>query len=170
MKQPPGFESSDHPSHLCYLEKALYGLKQAPRAWHARLSSILCELGFKASKADMSLFFRCQQGVTMFLLVYVDDIIIISSTSSMADALIQQLGKAFAVKDLGKLHYFLGIEVHARGSSLTLTQKKYAEELLIKLRWISANRHPHLCHRVINSVRRMVILYQPKKPHITGAL
>jgi histone deacetylase 1/2 len=56
MRQPPGFEISHTPHYACKLDKALYGLKQAPRAWYSRLSSKLCEFGFKASKADTSLF------------------------------------------------------------------------------------------------------------------
>jgi histone deacetylase 1/2 len=56
MRQPPGFESSSHPGFVCKLDKAIYGLKQAPRAWYSRLSSKLIDLGFKASKSDMSLF------------------------------------------------------------------------------------------------------------------
>jgi histone deacetylase 1/2 len=56
MKQPPGFEDSARPHFICKLDKALYGLKQAPRAWFARLSGALLELGFQASKADVSLF------------------------------------------------------------------------------------------------------------------
>jgi hypothetical protein len=57
MKQPPGYESSEHPDFVCRLDKALYGLKQAPRAWFARLSSKLISLGFVPSKGDTSLFF-----------------------------------------------------------------------------------------------------------------
>jgi hypothetical protein len=55
MKQPPGFEDSQHPTHLCKLDKSLYDFKQAPRAWFSRLSGILLQLGFQASKADVSL-------------------------------------------------------------------------------------------------------------------
>jgi histone deacetylase 1/2 len=131
MRQPPGFEDPSHPSYLCHLKKAIYGLKQAPRAWHARLSSVLGSLGFRASTADTSLFILCRTGLTMFLLVYVDDIIVVSSSSSATARLILEMSSAFAVKDLGPLHYFLGIEVHRQTSGgLLLTQKKYSMELL----------------------------------------
>jgi histone deacetylase 1/2 len=130
MRQPPGFEDPTRPHHLCHLQKAIYGLKQAPRAWHARLSSVLGSLGFRASTADTSLFILSRSGLTMFLLVYVDDIIVISSSSSATERLIRAMGAAFAVKDLGRLHYFLGIEVHHQSSSLVLSQKKYAIDLL----------------------------------------
>jgi histone deacetylase 1/2 len=131
MRQPPGFEDPTHPSYLCRLQKAIYGLKQAPRAWHARLSSVLGSLGFRASTADTSLFIFSRAALTMFLLVYVDDIIVISSSSSATDRLIVAMRSAFAVKDLGALQYFLGIEVHHTSSGdLVLSQKKYAMDIL----------------------------------------
>jgi hypothetical protein len=85
MKQPPGFEDSQHPTHLCKLDKSLYDFKQAPRAWFSRLSGILLQLGFQASKADVSLFIFNQAGIHMYILVYVDDIIIVSSSSSATE-------------------------------------------------------------------------------------
>ncbi|XP_071681771.1 uncharacterized mitochondrial protein AtMg00810-like [Lolium perenne] len=66
----------------------------------------------------------------MYLLVYVDDIILVSSSQVAADALVRSLGADFAVKDLGRLHYFLGVEVSPRAAGLTMTQKKYSLELL----------------------------------------
>jgi hypothetical protein len=78
MKQPPGFENPHTLHYICKFDKALYGLKQAPRA--GRLSSKLCELGFTPSKADTSLFLFNKSGVTMFVLIYVDDIIVSGSS------------------------------------------------------------------------------------------
>jgi histone deacetylase 1/2 len=106
MRQPPGFEKDDH--LICKLDKALYGLKQAPRAWYARLSSKLQQLGFVASKADTSLFSLVRPEVTMFVLVYVDDIIVASSAQTVVYCLLRQLRGDFALKDLGDLHYFFG--------------------------------------------------------------
>jgi len=80
MRQPPGYENKVQPGYVCKLDKAIYGLKQAPRAWYSRLSEKLIKLGFQASKADTSLFFYDKEGVTIFLLVYVDDIIVASSS------------------------------------------------------------------------------------------
>jgi histone deacetylase 1/2 len=130
MRQPPGFEDPSHPQYLCRLYKALYGLKQAPRAWHARLSSVLHGLGFAASRADTSLFILRKSTLTIYLLVYVDDIIVVSSSSAATDRLLHQLGTSFALKDLGDLHYFLGIEVHRSPGRIHLSQHKYALELL----------------------------------------
>lgn len=108
IRQPPGYEDKSKSDYVCKLDKALYELKQAPRAWYSRLSSKLCDLGFKASKADTSLFFYSKGGVTIFVFIYVDDIIVASSTQSGAEALLKGLKQDFALKDLGDLHYFLG--------------------------------------------------------------
>nr|ABF99203.1 retrotransposon protein, putative, Ty1-copia subclass [Oryza sativa Japonica Group] len=111
IRQPPGYVKSKALNYVCKLDKALYGLKQAPRAWYSRLSTKLNELGFVSSKSDTSLFFYDKNGVTMFMLVYVDDIIVSSSSEKATSALLQDLNQEFALKDLGDLHFFLGIEV-----------------------------------------------------------
>lgn len=76
MCQPPGFCDPNKPSHVCKLVKAIYGLKQAPRAWFERLRFTLNQWGFMNSKSDTSLFFLRTCSVTMFILVYVDDILV----------------------------------------------------------------------------------------------
>jgi hypothetical protein len=90
MKQPPSYEDSSHLLHVCKLDKVLYGLKQAPRAWYSRLSAKLVHLGFVIFKADTSLFIYNKSGIIIYLLVYVDDIIVMSS-SSVVTALLGDL-------------------------------------------------------------------------------
>jgi histone deacetylase 1/2 len=97
--------------YICKLDKALYGLKQAPRAWFSKLSTKLQALGFTPSKADTSLFFYTRNKISIFVLVYVDDIIVASSCQNATAALLKDLQMEFALKDLGDVHYFLGIEV-----------------------------------------------------------
>jgi histone deacetylase 1/2 len=128
MRQPPGYES--RLGYVCKLDKALYGLKQAPRAWYFCLSSKLQSIGFSASKADTSLFFYNKGGVTIFMLIYVDDIVVASSSQKAVDALLHDLGLDFALKDLGDLHYFLGIEVKKVHNGIILSQESYANDLL----------------------------------------
>ena len=120
MWQPPGYADPRRPRFVCKLEKALYGLKQAPRAWYARLCAKLIALGFIPSKADTSLFYYSKGGHTIFVLVYVDDIIVASSSQKATGALLKDLEQEFALKDLGNLHYFLGIEVNKLGDGLNL--------------------------------------------------
>jgi hypothetical protein len=106
MRQPPGFLDPAHPQHVCHLVKALYGLNWAPRAWLARLGAALSVHGFVPSTTDTLVFLLKCLDVTMYLLVYVDDIILVSSSITDIDRLIAALSTDFTVKDLGKLYFF----------------------------------------------------------------
>jgi hypothetical protein len=130
MKQPLDFVDPSCPSYHYRIDKALYGLKQAPRAWYSRLSDKLQFMGFLPSQADVSLFHYRNGSVTMFLLVYVDDIIVASSSPTVVTALLHDLKGDFALKDLGQLHYFLGIEVHRTSDGIHLSQAKYTTDIL----------------------------------------
>jgi hypothetical protein len=132
MAHPPGFIHSSYPHHVCKLQKAIYGLKQTPRAWFSRLSGKLLQLGFVGSKADSSLLIYRTAAITMFLLIYVDDIIIVSSVPAAITELLQLLITDFVVKDLGPLRYFLGIEVIPVKDGLLLSQQRYIWDLLNK--------------------------------------
>jgi histone deacetylase 1/2 len=127
---PLGYKDSAHPHYVCKLDKAIYGLKQAPRAWYARLCSQLIKLGFTPSKGDTSLFYYNKGGHVMFVLIYVDDIVVASSSDAMTRALLRDLEKHFALKDLGNLHYFLGIEVKRSSDALIMSQTRYALDIL----------------------------------------
>jgi histone deacetylase 1/2 len=142
MKQPPGFEDPKLPHHICKLDKALYGLKQAPRAWFSKLSSKLHSLGFIASKANTSLFIYNKSGITIFVLIYVDDIIVIRSSDHAISALLRDLSGDFALKDLGDLHFLLGIEVQKTSNGLILSQEKYATDLLSRVGMIKCTTCP----------------------------
>nr|GEV13657.1 hypothetical protein [Tanacetum cinerariifolium] len=130
MKQPPGFIDPQRPNHVCSLHKSLYGLKHAPCARFERLSKALFDFGFKGSKPDPSLFIYSRGDTLLYILVYVDDIIVTCNNKGTIDNIICQLGSAFALKDLGQLNYFLGIEIVPHVSGILLSQKKYILELL----------------------------------------
>ena len=133
MRQPLGFQDPYKPKeYICKLKKALCGLKLSPKAWHSRLTGKLMELGFSTFVADSSLFILKNRDVTIYMLIYVDDIIIVSSSDQATERLIQQLKINFAVKDLGDLEYFLGIEVKKASNGIILTQRRYALDLLKK--------------------------------------
>ncbi|XP_021802647.1 uncharacterized protein LOC110746719 [Prunus avium] len=129
MEQPPGFVAPDNSSYVCKLHKSLYGLKQAPRAWYDQLYTSLLSLGFQASQSDTSLFILKVPHLVL-ILVYVDDIIITGPSSAACQTIISKLGTQFPIKDLGPLHYFLGLEVHQTDHGIFLSQQKYALELL----------------------------------------
>jgi len=91
MKQPQGFIDVTKPDFVCRLHKSLYGFKQAPRAWFQRLSQQLIELGFQESINDYSLFTLHADNTKLFVLIYVDDILVTSSSSIKIDTLIRSL-------------------------------------------------------------------------------
>jgi hypothetical protein len=132
MEQPPGFQHPSHPTAVCKLYKALYDLKQAPRAWFSRLSARLIALNFKSSKADSSLFIYKANGIHIFVLIYIDDIIITSSHRGAISKLIQDLHSSFALKDLGPLNFFLGVEASWKSDGLHLSQQRYIMDILKK--------------------------------------
>jgi hypothetical protein len=109
MAQPQGYIDSSHPHYVCWLHKSIYGLKQVPRAWFESFTTQLLHLGFIASTANSSLFIYHQHNVIAYLLLYVDDIVLTSNSTPFLDGLILQLRKVFDIKDLGSLHYFLGL-------------------------------------------------------------
>lgn len=94
------------------------------------MSAKFFELGFSASKVDTSLFYFNKGNVTIFLLIYVDDIIVVSSSQEACSALLRNLSQDFVLKDLGRLNYFFGIEVSKVRDGIVLTQNKYASDLL----------------------------------------
>jgi hypothetical protein len=132
MEQPRGFVNKSHPDFVCRLHKALYGLKQAPRAWFTRFSTFLLDIGFTASLVDTSLFIFCSGKIQLYLLVYVDDIILTGSHPAAISALICRLQAEFPLKDLGPLHFFLGIQVTRSPQGIHLCQTKYINDLLNK--------------------------------------
>ena len=130
MEIPPGFNGPETKGKVCRLKKSLYGLKQSPRAWFGRFCKEVCSLGFQQSNADHTLFFKHHQGKVVILVVYVDDIVITGNDDEGIQSLKKMLAKSFEVKDLGFLHFFLGIEVAYGTQGIHLSQRKYVLDLL----------------------------------------
>ncbi|KAH9793982.1 hypothetical protein KPL71_004732 [Citrus sinensis] len=113
--------------------KAIYGLKQAPRAWFDRFKdAMITQWQFQHSKSDSSLFYKWINGHVILVLVYVDDIILTGSNPQLIQQVIQHMHHTFALKDLGDLNYFLGIEVVKSATGLYLSQAKYIADILAK--------------------------------------
>jgi hypothetical protein len=132
LQQPQGFVDPQKPDHVCLLHKSLYGLKQAPRAWFTHLSTTLRQLGFVGSQTDPSLFIYSSKGTLLYMLVYVDDIVLTGNSPPAIDAVIQHLSRSYPVQDMGRLSYFLGLEIVPNGADILLSQQKYILELLQK--------------------------------------
>jgi hypothetical protein len=129
MKIPDGVHCSN-PKLVCKLQKSLYGLKQASRKWYEKLTSLLITEGYTQSTSDYSLFTCFKEEKFTVLLVYVDDIILAGDSIAEFDRIKSVLDKAFKIKNLGQLKYFLGLEVAHSKLGITISQRKYCLDLL----------------------------------------
>ena len=134
MKLPEGYAErkgiSLPPNAVCKLKRSIYGLKQASRQWFKKFSTALLNLGFKRGHGDHTLFVKCCGTEFVVVLVYVDDIVIASTTPELASSLAEALHRQFKLRDLGDLKYFLGLEVARTSAGISFCQRKYALELL----------------------------------------
>lgn len=124
------FKTPQNPNHVCKLHKALYGLKQTPRQWFETLSSFLQTTDFHISSADPSFFIYNQNSIQIYLLIYVDDILISGSDSQLISTLLEQLQQKFQIRNLGMLSRFLGINFTRSPTRYHLSQQDYLEQLL----------------------------------------
>ena len=115
---------------VCILRKSIYGLNQDPQAWYAMMDSFLLLVGFTRCHSDSNVYILQKDDSHLILLLYVDDLIITGSTSSIIASVKTSLQDRFAMTDLGLLHYFLGIDITQSTSGISLSQPKYAFDLL----------------------------------------
>ncbi|XP_020698616.2 uncharacterized protein LOC110111194 [Dendrobium catenatum] len=130
MKQPPGFIDPLYPDHVCLLQKSIYGLKQSPRKWFETFSNYLLTYGFRHSSADSSLLIFHKNSVSLYILVYVDDILLTGNHEQTIQDLLMGLLTQFRMKNLGRISYFLGMQISSFSNGLHLCQSKYAIEIL----------------------------------------
>jgi hypothetical protein len=102
------------PDLVYRLNCSLYGLKQASRAWYSRFASYLASIGFVEVKSETSLFIYQRVDDTIYLLLYVDDIVLTTSNIDLLYRTIVALQREFTMKDLGPLHHFLDINAERR--------------------------------------------------------
>jgi hypothetical protein len=128
VEQPQGFKTHDSQTRV-QMKKSLYGFKQAPMVWYVRIDSFLMSLGFTKSKADSNLYYKVVDGGPVMLLLYVDDLFLIGDKKLITESK-RKLATKFKMKDLGMMHYFLGLEVWKRPSEIFLNQGKYTVVIL----------------------------------------
>ena len=130
MSQPEGFVVKGKEQKICKLVKSsLYGLKQAPRAWYEKLTEHLLKLYFEHFDLDDATLFINKVGrFVMYLVVYVDDLLMTRNNESYIASIKKYLKKIFEMKDMGHLHYYFGIEVTQHPKYIFLSQKKYVGE------------------------------------------
>ncbi|XP_062075615.1 uncharacterized mitochondrial protein AtMg00810-like [Humulus lupulus] len=115
---------------VCKLNKSLYDLKQASRQWNTKLTTFLLAYGFQHSHSDYSLFIKHDTTHFLALLIYVDDVMIVSNSTHAINTLILYLSSCFQLKDLGELKFFLGLEIARNNKGLFLSQRGYALQIL----------------------------------------
>jgi hypothetical protein len=133
--RPPKGYASDDPAVVYKLNKPLYGLKQAPRAWHEKLRTVLRAIGFSNSKADAALFILRSKGNPLFLLTYVDDLLLACKNTQLLAWVKQQITRQLDVHDMGEAHLFLGMEITRDRSARTLTLTQSHKTLELLKRW-----------------------------------
>ena len=139
MHQPEGFVQKGQENLVCRLRKSIYGLKQSPRCWNTVLDSYLQELDFKRSEADQCVYIQNCNGKTRIVAVYVDDMIIMTDTDDDMSEIKRKFEEKFKMKDMGELHYCLGITVQRGDNSLQLYQKYYLQKVLARFGMLEAN-------------------------------
>ena len=109
---------------MCRLKKAMYGLKQAPRAWYARINGHLMSLGFNKGVFDSNMYYKTVNGESIILVLYINDLFLTDIESLIVECK-YALASKFYMKDLGMMHYFLGLEVWQRTDEIFLNQWIY---------------------------------------------
>lgn len=135
MELPPGFSQGGQ-GKVVKLRKSLYGLKQSPRAWFDRFMKAIKKHGYAQAQADHTLFFKHNGDKVAILIVYVDDIILTGDDVEELARIKAGLAVEFEMKDLGKLRYFLGMEVARSREGISVSQRKYVLDLLSETRML----------------------------------
>jgi hypothetical protein len=130
-EQPYGFVIHEKESHVCRLKKALYGLKQPPRGWYVRIDGHLMIFGFNKSVVDPNRYYKTVNCESLILVLCIDDLFL-TSTESLIVECKYALASKFEMKDLGMMHYFLGLEMWQTIDEIFLSQGKYTVEILKK--------------------------------------
>jgi hypothetical protein len=134
MTQPEGFVHPKYPNSVCKLQKSIYGLKQASRSWNLCFDEKIKEFGFIRSEDEPCVYVRSSGSVVIFLVLYVDDILLMGNDISTLKDVKAWLGKCFSMKDMGDATYILGIKIYRDRSRklIGLSQSTYIDKILKK--------------------------------------
>ncbi|GKE80513.1 retrotransposon protein, putative, ty1-copia subclass [Tanacetum coccineum] len=147
MEQPEAFVNLKYPNRLCKLKRSIYGLKQASRQWNKRFDDEIKKFGFTQNRDEPCVYLKASGSNITFLILYVDDILIIGNNILMLQDVKSYLGRCFVMKDLGEAAYILGIKIYKDRSRrlIGLCQSAYIEKILKRfvslMNWTSY-RHP----------------------------
>ena len=133
MHQPDGHRASGgEEQHVWQLQKSLYGLKQAGRAWNKTMDAALIDLGFRPAHSDSCVYVMQGGDVVMYLLVYVDDLLLVANDTARLDSVKAQLSSRFEMKDMGEAQFILGVQIRRDRANrrLYLSQAEYVRTVL----------------------------------------
>ncbi|KAG7564293.1 Integrase catalytic core [Arabidopsis suecica] len=132
MRQPEGFIIESQKDMVCKLKKSIYGLKQASRQWYLKFDETITKFGFKENIVDPCIYLKISGSKFIFLVLYVDDILLASSDLGLLHETMIYLSKNFDMKDMGEASYVIGIEIFRDRSLgiLGLSQKAYIDKIL----------------------------------------
>ncbi|POM69827.1 Integrase catalytic core protein [Phytophthora palmivora] len=125
--------------HMYVVLKALYGLRQSGREWNSELNKWLIAHGFQRSLTEPFLYYQMENDKIMYVLVYVDDLLVATNQEHYKTELFTELNKAYGTKDQGLLSQYLGVEVEQTESQIKIKQSKYAKEILTKFGYLNAH-------------------------------
>jgi hypothetical protein len=129
MRLPDSYAPND--GSVCMLKRSIYGLRQAPRAWHTKLTADLATLGYTSFQDAESIFWRDKDNIKVFLLIYVDDILLLVSPHDAVKYVKEEIASLYTIKDLGEANYFLGIKLDRNSNgTLRLSKTNYIENIL----------------------------------------
>ncbi|KAJ9561441.1 hypothetical protein OSB04_006601 [Centaurea solstitialis] len=136
MEQPEGFEDPKNPNKVCKLLKSIYGLKQASRSWNLHFDERIKEFGFAKSEFEPCVYTKFSGSIVTFLVLYVDDILLIGNDVPTLQSVKEWLSKCFQMKDLGEAAYILGIKIYRNRSKrlIGLSQGTYIDKVLKRFR------------------------------------
>nr|GEV81327.1 hypothetical protein [Tanacetum cinerariifolium] len=132
MEQPEGFVNPKYPNRVCKLKRSIYGLKQTSRQWNKRFDDEIKKFGFTQNCDEPCVYIKASGSNITFLILYVDDILIMRNSIPMLQSVKTYLGKYFAIKDLGEAAYILGIKIYRYRLKrlIGLCQSSYIEKIL----------------------------------------
>ena len=119
---------------VCKLHKSIYGLKQASRSWNKRFDQVIKSFGFYQNKEEPCVYRKMQDDIVVFLILYVDEILLIGNDYEMLLNVKIQLATQFQMKNLGEAQYVLGIKIirDRKNKIIALSQENYIDSILSK--------------------------------------
>ena len=155
MMQPEGFVDPTNAGKICKLQKSIYGLKQASRSWNICFDEVVKGFGFIKNEEEACVYKKESGSYVAFLILYVDDILLIGNNIPMLESVKTSLKNSFSMKDLGEAAYILGIKIYRDRSRrlIGLSQDTYIDKVLKRFNMEEQRKGSCLCHMAYISAR-----------------